>query len=300
MVAFQTRGGACRLCRFVFPAAALLLVRCLLAGCSEPGGTAVLEFGENDPLKGGMRPMLDTLRASIQDRFGGFGELGIESMAPEEIPYESQTNTGTTFYKHRYRMRLTFEDDLDEGQRQAIRTIFDDLHHARANWPRAITVGEHSSQTALGDRGASLIYTKQYRYGIKMPSGNYPTHCTVRLKFEPPLPVDFDTFAAAAKQHAIDFEYAPLQQAFTSDRFEVIKSHGDGFGSSPELHHVRLGFGVIGDAIDMGPGRGGWASAGSQDECNKRVAETGRPFAFDIGWTFDRVVEAELDFAESG
>ena len=214
----------------------------LLSGCSD-GGTAVLEFGESDPLNGGMRPIPASLRVSVDERFGQFGELRLESMEPQEIPYESKNNPGTTFYKHRYRMRLTFVDDLDASQRQAIRDIFDELRDPRENWLPGITVHGHTSQTALGDRGASLIYTKQYRYGIEMPAADNPTHCTVRLEFEPPLPVDFDTFAAAAKQHAIDFEYAPLQQAFTSDRFEVIKSHGDGFGSSPELHHVRLDFG---------------------------------------------------------
>jgi hypothetical protein len=271
----------------------------LLSGCSD-GGTAVLEFGESDPLNGGMRPIPESLRVSVDERFGQFGELRLESMEPQEIPYESKNNPGTTFYKHRYRMRLTFVDDLDASQRQSIRDIFDELHDARENWPPGITVDGDTSQVALADGGASLIYFKQYRYGIEMPAANNPTHCTVRLEFEPPLPVDFDTFAAAARKHAIDFEYVPLPEAFTSDRFEVSQSRGTGFGVSPTLHHVRLDFGVIGDAIDMGPGRGGMASSGSHDECNERVAETGRPFSFDIGWTFDRVIDAELDFAESG
>ena len=84
----------------------------LLSGCSD-GGTAVLEFGESDPLNGGMRPIPASLRVSVDERFGQFGELRLESMEPQEIPYESKNNPGTTFYKHRYRMRLTFVDDLD-------------------------------------------------------------------------------------------------------------------------------------------------------------------------------------------
>ena len=49
-----------------------------LSGCSD-GGTAVLEFGESDPLNGGMRPIPASLRVSVDERFGQFGELRLES-----------------------------------------------------------------------------------------------------------------------------------------------------------------------------------------------------------------------------
>ncbi|WP_353177538.1 hypothetical protein [Salinisphaera sp. T5B8] len=280
--------------------AACVVVSVLLTGCSQPGGTAVLEFGEHDPLNGGMRALSDTLRASLEDQFGEFGRLRIESMEPVEIPHESESNPGTTFYSHRYRLRLTFVDDLDDSQRQAIRAIFDGLHDARENWPRGITVDGQTSDVALGERGASLIFFKEYRYGIEIPAADNPTHCTVWLELEPPLPIDIDTFASAAAKNAIDFAYAPLQQAFASDHFAVAGPGDPGVDDASPLQEVRLDFGVVGDAIDMGAGRAGMASSGSQQACNQRVAEAGRPFSFTTGWTFDRVVDAELTFPENG
>lgn len=284
-------------CSIRIACAALVAGASLLAGCSEPGGTAVLEFGDSDPLNGGMRPIPDTLRTSIRQRFGQFGELRVESMDPVEIPH---TEDGTTFISHRYRLRVTFVDDLDAGQRRAIREIFDTLHAERENWPRGITVDGHTSRVQLGDGGASLIYYKQYRYGVETSVGDYPTHCTVRLEFEPPLPGDAAALAAAADQGAIDFDYAPLQQAFEAKRFELAGSDAGGWAGSDELHHIRLDFGVIGNAIDMGPGRGGMASSGSTQKCYNRVADAGRPFSFDVGWTLDRARDVELDFPEAG
>lgn len=143
------------------------------------------------------------------------------------------------------------------------------------------------------------MYRKHYRYDIESNRGDYPPHCTDRLNFELPLTGDSAAFAAAIQHDQIRFEYESLQQAYEACRFEFFGQPQTSPLSSSGLHYVRLDFGVIGQAIDLG-NHSGMVERGSAEECNDRVAKLGRPFTFNIGWTIDRVRDVALDFAAAG
>ena len=213
-------------------------------------------------------------------------------MAPKKIRHPKGDVTVIT---HRYRARVVFLDELDASQRQRIRETFDALQAARQNWPDGFVAHGDATHLRASDQ-ASLVYRKHYRYGIESNPGDYPTHCTVRLNFEPPLTGDSAAFAAAVQHDQIHFEYEPLQQAYEAGRFEFFGQPKSNLFSSSELHYVRLDFGVIGQAIDLGS-HGGMAERGSTKKCNNRIAKLGRPFTFNIGWTIDRVRDVALDFA---
>ena len=216
-------------------------------------------------------------------------------MAPKKIRHPKGDVAVIT---HRYRARVVFLDELDASQRQRIREMFDALQAARQNWPDGFVAHGDATHLRASDQ-ASLVYRKHYRYGIESNPGDYPTHCTVRLNFEPPLTGDSAAFAAAVQHDQIHFEYEPLQQAYEAGRFEFFGQPKSNLFSSSELHYVRLDFGVIGQAIDLGS-HGGMAERGSTEKCNNRIAKLGRPFTFNIGWTIDRVRDVALDFAAAG
>lgn len=272
-------------------------VMCLagLAGCSNPSGTAVLDFGQSNPRGLNDGPLPQTLRTSIQDRLGEFGELRIESMAPIEIRHEQNVIT------HRYRARIDFLDPLSNEQKQAIRDTFDALLDARDNWPRGLTIGGGQTQIFPGDK-LDLLFIRPTGLSSNADDvGSPPTHCTVVADFDPRLPGGDAALANAVQNHEIRFEYAPLQSAYDDQRFTFFDepAMSGPFGASDMLRGAWLDFGVTGTAIDMGP-MGGMASDGSRDDCEARIVEAGRPFTFDIGWTIDRTRKVEIDFPEPG
>ncbi len=266
-----------------------------LTGCGNPSGTAVLNFGESNPRGLHNGPLPATLRTSIQDHLGEFGELRIESMAPIKIRHEQDVIT------HRYRVRVEFIDALNDEQKQAIRDTFDTLLDARNNWPRGLTIGAGQTQIFPGD-DLDLLFMRQTGLSSNADEvGSPPTHCTVAADFDPRLPGGDAALASAVRDHEISFEYAPLQKAYNDQRFTFLdesKMPGP-FGASDVLKGAWLDFGVTGTAIDMGP-MGGMASKGSRDDCQARIVEAGRPFTFDIGWTIDRTREVEIDFPDAG
>ncbi|MES1925582.1 hypothetical protein [Salinisphaera sp. T31B1] len=267
-----------------------------IAGCSDPGGTAILHFGKSNPIPLGGGPLPASLRESIQQRLGEFGALRIEAMDPIKIRHDQGVIT------HRYRLRVTFVDALDDTQRQAIRDLFDTLVTARDQWPRGLTLHGETTTIDLGDR-ARLIYVR--RNGLYPDAdaiGAPPTHCTVSVELNPPVSGGDVALVKAMDDSEVTFDFVPLQRAYDDGQFTFFdKTELSGpFGASDDtLYHAAFDFGVIGTATDLGP-MGGMASPGSTDECITRISHAGRPFTFNIGWTLDRTRRVELDFPEAG